>query len=104
MNTGFVVVLVFCELLVLGDPGAVAPPDKLLLLVPEINWLKHYKFITIVLICPFFFLIHKKGTENERQIVFYNNYSIFSVIFYFYMNKVSSEVTRLQTSGLFRLN
>lgn len=102
MNTGFVVVLVFCELLVLGDPGAVAPPDKLLLLVPEINWLKHYKFITIVLICPFFFFFNEqKGTENERQIGFYYNYSIFSVIFYFYMNKISSEVTRLQTSGHF---
>lgn len=37
MNTGFVVVLVFCELLELGDPEAVAPPDKLLLLAPESN-------------------------------------------------------------------
>lgn len=55
MNTGFVVVLVLCELLMLGDPEAVAPPDKLLPLAPKNNSLKHYKFIINDLICPFFF-------------------------------------------------
>ena len=36
MNTGFVVVLVFCELLML-DPEAAVPLDKLLPLVPRNN-------------------------------------------------------------------
>lgn len=71
MNTGFVVVLVLCELLVLGDPEAVAPPDKLLPLVPKNNRLKHYKFIINDLICPFFFLISKKDDKLSFTTKYY---------------------------------